>query len=219
MGTTPYKFKQTRALRLPLKREAFVAIRRFMCDGDITLRQDEEEILNRWIYADALLRAKEKDEDAMIRDIADKFGISPTTARTDIANAQRLFADARKLNKKYLIHLHLQRIDEDIQKIRKRLFKANTIDGKEIDSVPDAKETASLAKLFETYTYTLNSIPDETILDKTPPPVFQFILAPGQIIEKPMDADEAMRKADEILMKEREDGVYEMPEENDADTE
>ena len=33
---------------LPKKREAYVAIRRFMIDGDVTLREEEEKILNRW---------------------------------------------------------------------------------------------------------------------------------------------------------------------------
>jgi hypothetical protein len=208
-----YKGKTSRALLLPKKRDGFVAIKRFLMDGDVVLKVEEEAILNRWIYADALMRAKEMNEEQMIRDIAEKFDISVHTSRGDIQNAQRLFADARKVNKKYLIHHHLQRIDEDIQKIRKKLFRG---DG-DTSKIPDSKEMAALAKLFETYTYTLNSIPDEEAADKQPPPVFIFKLAPGQTIEAPLEIDDAVSMADEILMKQGEDGVYEMEEEQDAE--
>ena len=197
---------------LPGKRDAYKAIKRFMCDGDVDLKVEEEFILNRWIYADSLMRSKEYGEDEMVRKIVEKFEVSVFTARNDLGNAQKLFADARKINKKYLIHHHLQRIDEDIQKIRKQLFKTATIAGKEINCIPDAKEMASLAKLFESYTYTLNSIPDEAEMDKTPPPVFQFILPPGQVIQSPMDLEDAMRKAEELTK--NEDGVYEINEDD-----
>ncbi len=210
-----FKRKTSRALLLPGKRDAYKAIRRFMCDGDVDLKVDEEIILNRWIYADLLMRAKELNEDEMIAKIIEKFEVSVFTARNDLGNAQKLFADARKINKKYLIHHHLQRIDEDIQKIRKQLFKTSTIAGKEVNCIPDSKEMASLAKLFESYTYTLNSIPDEAEVDKTPPPVFQFILPPGQTIENPMQLEDALKKAEDLIK--NKDGVYEINEEEDAE--
>lgn len=196
---------------LPKKREAYVAIRRFMIDGDVTLREEEEKILNRWIFTDALMRAKEDDEDGMIKKIVDQFTVSPYTARNDIYYTQRLFADSRKIVKKYLIHHHLDRIDQDIQRIRKLLFaNKKKVDDTEYDYIPDAKEMAALAKLHETYTYTLNSMPDDDLEDKQPPPIFQFILAPGQVIERPLMLEEALKKSDEILdMKKNTDGIYE----------
>ncbi len=195
---------EKRVALLPKKREAFVAIRRFMMDGDVTLREEEEKILNRWIYVDALLKSKEHNEDAMIKKIVADHKVSVYTARNDIQYTQRLFGDSRKVNKKYLIHLHLDRIDRDIQMIRSELFKKT----KGHQSIPDAKEIAALAKLEEVYTYTLNSIPDDTLEDKQPPPIFQFILAPGQVIERPMLLEDALKKADEIL-KLNDDGIYE----------
>lgn len=200
---------------LPKKREAFVAIRRFMCDGDVTLKVEEEAILNRWIFCDALLKAKEDDEDAIIDKIMSQFGVSHITARKDISNTQRLFADARRINKKYLIHHHLERIDRDIQLIRKKLFSIDIKDGNPVQSVPDSKEMAAYAKLLETYTYTLNSIPEEVQIDKQPPPVFQFILAPGQVINSPLALEDAIAKADEIILKPNNKGVYTMGEDDE----
>lgn len=204
---------------MPKKREAFVAIKRFMCEGDVTLKVEEEEILNRWIYCDALLRAKEDNEESIIDKLMENFNISHGTASRDIVNTQRLFADARRINKKYLIHHHLQRIDEDIQKIRKQLFSKVKSDGIEIQNIPDSKEMAAYARLLESYTYTLNSIPEDIQADKQPPPIFQFILAPGQVIEKPMEIDAAQSKADELILKQNPEGVYQIETEDDPESE
>jgi len=195
---------------LPKKREAFIAIKRFMMDGDVTLRDEEEKILNRWIFTDALLKAKDLDEEGMIAKIVEQYTVSPFTARNDIYYTQRLFADSRKIVKKYLIHHHLDRIDQDIQRLRKLLFNNKKKVGEDVyDYVPDAKELAALAKLHETYTYTLNSMPEDAQLDKQPPPVFQFILAPGQVIDKPMMLEDAKKQATDIIMKQNPDGTYE----------
>lgn len=212
-----YNGKKSRALLLPKKREAFAAIKRFMCDGDVTLRTEEEVMLSRWLYADALLKEKEDTEDQIIAKLMAEYGIARQTAVSDIANTQKLFAAARTINKKYLIHHHLQRIDQDIQKIRKSLYTYVDDEGKVMPTSPDAKKLAAYAKLLEVYTYTLNSVPDEAVRDKLPPPVFQFLLAPGQTIEKPMGVDEALSQAEEIIMKENADGVYRM--EGDEDDE
>src|SRR5688572_1640630 len=96
---------------LPKKRDAFTAIKRFMCEGDVSLKEEEDRILSRWIFCDALLKAKELTEEEIIDKIADEYKVSVYTARNDISSTQRLFADARKINKKYLIHHHLDRID------------------------------------------------------------------------------------------------------------
>lgn len=210
-----YNGKKSRALLLPKKREAFAAIKRFMCDGDVTLRTEEEVMLSRWIYADALMKEKEDTDDQIIKKLMDEYGIQKQTATSDLANAQKLFAAARSINKKYLIHHHLQRIDQDIQKIRKSLFTYTDKDGTVKPSTPDSKEMAAYAKLLDSYTYTLNSVPDEEVKDKMPPPVFQFLLAPGQMIEKPMKVADAMSEAEEIIMKENKDGVYQMEGEED----
>lgn len=193
---------------LPKVRDAYTAIQRFMTEGGVTLKADEEKILNRWIYVDGLLKAKELDEDGMIKAIVANYHISEWTARTDISNTQKLFANARKVNKRYLIHHHLERMDKDIQYIRQRMFsKIKDDDGTEYEPSIDAKELAAYAKMMEAYTYALNSVPDETVADKQPPPIFQFILAPGQMLDKPLELDDAIRMADELIK--NSDGVYE----------
>lgn len=191
------------------KRQAFDAILRFMTRDDITLSAEEERILNRWIYCDSLMRSKQYTDEQIIQKMIDAYQVSVFTANNDINYAQDLFAKSRRLNKKYLIHHHLQRIDEDLERIRKSLFKVIKGEDGAPDYYPsiDAKEMAALAKLHETYTYTLNSIPEELQKSILPPPIFQFLLAPGQVITRPMSTEEAMAKAD-ILLKENKDGVF-----------
>jgi hypothetical protein len=167
---------------------------------------EEHAILQRWEYCDRLLYAKEHDEQTIIDMLVKQFEVSHFTARNDIYYTQRLFADARKIQKKYLIHHHLDRIDKDLQKVRTQMFAT------EGEKYIDPKEIQALAKLHETYTYTLNSIPEDAISEKQPPPIFQFILAPGQAIDKPMQIDDAMKAADELILKQNKDGVYTLDE-------
>lgn len=192
--------------KLSKKRDAFTAIRAYMLGDETELRLEEEAILNRWIYVDTMLRRKDKDEAEQIAELIEKFNIKSHTARNDIYAAQRLFADARRLVKKYLIHLHLERIDQDIQRYRKLVFQKDEKTGKDI--APDPKDVSALAKLQETYTYTLNSMPDVEAHAKTPPPKMMFLLAPGQTISAPLDLETAMKNADAIIMKQNNEGTY-----------
>lgn len=198
---------------LPKKRDAFKAILRFLTDADVKLKVEEEAILRRWEHCDVLMRAKSKTEQQIIDEIKDKFGVSVYTARNDIYQTQKLFGKSREINKKYLIHHHLERIDRDIQLIRSQIFSKSN-DG--TIRIPDPKQQMALAKLYETYTYTLNCVPEDSSEDKQPPPIFQFILAPGQVIESPMLIDDAIKKADAILLTKNKDGIYEANMENGA---
>lgn len=198
---------------LPKKRDAFKAILRFLTDADVKLKVEEEFILKRWEHCDVLLRAKSKTEQQIIDEIADKFTVSVHTARNDIYQTQQLFAKSRQINKKYLIHHHLERIDRDIQLVRSQIFSKK---GDGTISIPDPKQQMALAKLYETYTYTLNCVPEDSLEDRQPPPIFQFILAPGQVIEAPMLIGDAMEKADAILLHKNKNGVYEAELDNGA---
>jgi len=201
--------KRTRQFTLHKKREAFTAILRFMTKEDVSLTIEEEKILGRWIFCDALLRQKLYNEDTIIEKLIEAYTISKFTARNDINYTQRLFSKSRSLIKKYLIHLHLERIDSDIQNARQRIFTTDIDEktGKVVFNSADPKELIALAKLHEVYTYTLNSIPEEQDKDIMPPPIFQFILAPGQVINRAMELEEALKKADIIIMKEA-NGIF-----------
>lgn len=186
--------------QLQQKGQLKTRIGKFLAGDNVLLNSEEEKILARWQYAHDLLGAKQKTW-IQIRDcIVSQFSVSKFTAENDISNAQDVFGSNRKINKRYLLHLHLDRINEDIERVREKMFyieddKLNI----KVSRAPDSKEIAALAKLNETYTYTLNSIPDESDRIKLPPPIFVFKLPDGVSITQPMSFEEAMKGADEYI--------------------
>lgn len=182
------------AVAVPEKKDAFSRIVRFMDKADITLSADEENIMQRWFYCGALIRQKLMNHEEMVEDLCKKFSISKFTAISDINQTHKLNGRIIQINKKFLLHLHLERIDKVIQS---NLSKTDALE--------------ILPKLFDSYTKAIQAIPEDTTADKQPPPQFIFNLAPGQTIDGVMPAEEALKAADEILMKENGDGVYEIP--------
>jgi molybdopterin converting factor small subunit len=202
--------KKDLSVLVPEKQDAFTRIVRWYSKSDITLLANEEAILNRWIYCDALMREGSKAYEEMVADVEEKFGVSKFTARKDIDSAMQLFARVRNISKKYLLHIHAENINHDLQKIRKRLFTyTDKKTGKTEEQIPDDKNIGALAKLNDSYTKAIVALPDEQNEDPLPPPKFIFQLAPGQTIEVGMSYDDAAKLADEIVdLQENAEGVY-----------
>jgi hypothetical protein len=194
---------------VPEKQDAFSRILRWYSKSDITLSADEEAIMGRWIYCDALMRDGSKDYEERINDVVVKFGVSKFTARRDFDKSSQLFGKLRQISKKYLLHLHAETINADLQKVRKMLFFKKAKDGKIEDRQLDEKEIGALAKLNDSYTKAVTALPDENHEDPMPPPKFIFQLAPGQKIEVGMAYEDAAKLADEIIdLHEDEEGIY-----------
>ena len=201
---------------MPAKKDAFSRILRWYSKSDITLSAEEEGILTRWIHVDALLRDGSKDEAQIIVDVKEKFGVSSFTAQRDIDNAQQLFGRCRQVSKKYLLDLHRQNIERDLNRIRKNMFTYVDKDGKVSERQPDDKEITALAKMSDTYTKAVVALPDDQLEDPMPPPRFIFLLAPGQKIEVGMSVDEAALLADAIEDLREVDGVYQSEEDEEG---
>ncbi len=181
-------------MRLPAERKTKdfkTSIIRYLTDESPgALSSEEEKVLARWEHADFLLRQHLEWNDIILKIIA-KFSVSKFTAENDIANAQEVFARSRRLNKKYIVHLNLQRIEKFIAFVEKKLFAD--------DELPDAKTIAAVAKLYETHTYTANSIPAEVVKTSLPPPVMNFYLVNRATLTQPMSVEEAIREADNLI--------------------
>lgn len=184
--------KKDLSVLVPEKQDAFSRILRFMTKADVTLTAVEEVILDRWVYCDVLLRSRVRSTDEIIEAIVAKWGVSKYTAINDVNATQKLFAKSRQISKKYLLHHHIEEIGLLIQKAGMK--------EKYMDLMP---------RLFDSYTKAIEALPDEEVADKQPPPQFIFNLAPGQQLGATLPVDEAMKQADEILMKENENGIFE----------
>lgn len=186
--------------QLQQKGDLKTRIGKFLAGEKILLNSEEEKILARWETANELLIAKEKTWLQIRNHIVNIFGVSKFTAENDICNAQEVFGSNRKVNKRFLLHLHLDRMDKDIERIREGLFY---IEDDELNvkknRTPNAKEIAALARLNEAYTYTLNSVPDDADRSKLSPPIYVFKLPDGVSIMQPMSVEAAMKGADEYV--------------------
>lgn len=182
------------------KMDAFTRIQQYLSGHNIVLTADEENILLRWQVADGHMRKNRMSTDEVCEALQTQFDISKFTALADIRNTQKLFAGARTINKKYVGHLHLERINKDIEDLRERIFfyEKDDMPGIKFPRVPDSKEMMSLARMHEAYTHIFNSLPETERSDAMPPPVFVFNLVAGEI--KPtMDLSNALDAADQMI--------------------
>lgn len=181
------------------KQDAKTRIGKFLAGDDVLLTSDEEKILQRWERAYDLIIKKEKTWVEIRDDIAFKFAVTKYTAENDMVAAQELFGINRKINKRFLMHLHLERIDKDYELARNRIFFYRDEDtGKLVERTSDAKELAALSRLADSYTYALNSIPVEDDRVKLPPPVFVFRLPEGVSFPVP-ELPQLLQAADNFI--------------------
>lgn len=172
------------------QREADQKIVKFLCGERITLSSKEEEILSRWRHVDQLMRLGKADHE--IKDsIVKHFGVSPFTADIDYYNAQKAFSQVLKIDKTYLLGMHIEGLRMDVINYRSQIFKANYS--------PTEKEIAALSKLTEAYTYALNSLPQTTTKAAPQRTILMFSLKNGNPVNAPMQVDDALKLADEMI--------------------
>lgn len=178
----------------PGKRDAKTKIIRFLTDQDPQpLTSEDETILKRWEDCDRLLRAKEADA-VIIDHLVKTHGVSSTTAYNDIFSAMEVFGKSRRLNKNYLLHHHLQRIDRMIEKINSKWF-----DPENPKYHPSEKEIAAVARLNDAYTYAVNSLPAQSDKPALPPPIMVFSGLKGMTVATEMSVEDAIKYADDII--------------------
>lgn len=162
----------------------------------VVLTSEEEKIMRRWQRANELFESGKYTWNDIRDSIVEEFAVSKWTAENDLSSSQEIFGRLRKVSKRYLIHQHLERLNRQIQLLHEAYFNTDE-DGRILR--PDAKELAAFAKLQESYTYTLNSIPDIEEKRELPPPVLVFKLADGVTLVKTMSREEAMKEADNLI--------------------
>lgn len=170
---------------------------RYKTEGDIVLESHEELSLLRWEYADELYRMR-KTEDEIVEALRTRFGVSTHRAHLDMRSAQDVFARSRSINKKYVGHLHLQRIERMINFVEKKYY--------ENKKQPDSKELSALTKLYESYTYTLNALPEDKENRDPKPTIIVCAPVSGQSIVTDVSFEDAMN--DDLDEKEQDDSDY-----------
>lgn len=102
--------------------ETFLAIQRYWFDstGKIQLTQDHEKILERWTFADRLIRAEYMHEYDVPAKLMKEFNISRSTAFEDIRNAKRIFGKVTMEEQVYYSSIHYSYALEEFKKAQRR---------------------------------------------------------------------------------------------------
>lgn len=195
------------------KKDARSRIEKMLSGEDVILTSEEEGILKRWEFCSKHLENKMPWTE-LRQALVDEFGVSRFTAENDIAAAQEIFGRTRRISKRFLLHLQIERLDQDIEKYRKAIF-TQEIEGTGaiIQRIPDDKEMYSLARMHDVYIKALSAIPEDISKTKMPPPVFVFQLPEGQTLTPSMSFADAMAAAEDMIedLNISEDGSYKRP--------
>lgn len=165
--------------------------------GDVVLTAEEEMILLRWEFADQLMRTHHSYSE-VTKAISERFGVSRNTADKDYASTQEVFAKARSINRKYEGGIHLDRINRMIKHYEDQLYKKDE-EGHFVLSAKQQKELgAIISKLYENYTYQLNSIPTDEGKQQSPVPSMVFKFAQNNF-NAPMTIKEALAELGDYI--------------------
>ena len=204
------------------KKDARSRIEKMLSGEDVILTSEEEGILKRWEFCSRHLENK-MPWNELRQALVDEFGVSRFTAENDISAAQEIFGRTRRISKRFLLHLQIERLDQTIEKYQKSIFFEKDKEGNVTERVPDEKEMLALSRMHDVYVKALTAIPEDISKTKMPPPVFIFQLPDGQTITPSMSFADAMAAAEDMIedLNISEDGSYKRPtseEDHDATT-
>lgn len=142
--------------------------------GAVILTPKQEEMLERLHYTDDLLRNQYSSKQ-VVNMLMKQFGYAASTAWRDIDDTRQIFGTTRKINKNYILAVHLERIEDQIA------------------VAVENKDTRLLPFLFDCYTKAMKEIKDES--KSAPPPtaiVFNIMQQVSELL--PDDYTEADAK-------------------------
>jgi len=160
-------------------------------EGAIQLTDKQKLLLQRWTYADELIREGEiRSREVVAKMIIKKFDVSRATAFQDIVNAEQVFSSSTPLNKRYRIGLRIEFLEKQIDDLYEKQ-----------EYIAAAMLEKTLQKYYETY-------PD--IKPARSPKKIIFKVYAGDMPQAPLAVDEARKKAQEkiIELKRRTDGSF-----------
>jgi hypothetical protein len=170
-------------VKADVKDDAYSRILRYMqYPEDVVLTSKEEQILDRWIFCNVMLKDRKTRLEDIIEKISSKFSVSKFTARNDIGFTTALFVEARKISKEYLLYNHIEDIGLTIEKWK--------LDKSLAPFVP---------KLLHEYTIAVSKLPDQIQKREKPKVVNNFFVVQGQDLQAPMDYEDAFKEADKMI--------------------
>lgn len=147
-------------------------------DGAIKLTHAENEIYQRIVFADEMLRQCTMPRMEIRNTIMQRFGVSRETANRDLVDAEFIFASTAPMNKRYKIGVRIEVTEQHIQKAK------------------DAQDWAAVAKLEAVLAKYLEIYPDVKKAKRPQVLIFQM---PAEVKEQTIDYNEALQIADDHI--------------------
>lgn len=163
------------------------AVIRFLLHQDVKLNTTQDGLCNRVLYVDGLIRSRKYPKEQIVDLVVEKFGVNKIRALRDIDAAHKIFGETRKISKAYLLSHHIEEIAIMIQKCK---------DEGHVDLLP---------KLFDNYTYALNSLPEMEETKEAPPAQITFVFNGAAPVEQE-PIEDVLAEADNLLT--NSDGEY-----------
>lgn len=156
------------------------AVIRFLLHQDVKLNASQDALCNRVIYVDGLIRSRKYTKEQMIQLVVEKFDVNQFRAIRDLEAAHKIFGETRKISKAYLLSHHIEEIGIMIEKCKE-------------EGVYDL-----LHKLFDNYTYALNSLPEMEDAKEAPPAQITFVFnGTPPVDQSPLE--DVLTEADNLL--------------------
>lgn len=180
--------------------DALSRIQLFMSNQEsgVVLTGEEEKILSRLIYTNALLSERKYSSEQIIEKIKEKFAVSQWTARADIEKTYALFSAVTEDYKRFTLKLHVEAIERKI-----------------VQWENDKSLAHLLPKLYAEKTRALAEMPVQRQLPNTPAPV--IILDMRGTFNKPDISAEQARQEAETLLKLEESDITDLDYEDTKD--
>lgn len=176
-------------IREQLKTDALSRIQRFMSNSEsgVVLTAEEEKILTRLIYTNALLTERKYSSEQIIEKVKEKFGVSQWTARADIEKTYTLFSAVTEDYKRYTLKLHIEAIERKI-----------------VQWENDKSLSHLLPKLYDARTRAIAELKVVPLLPDTTAPVIILDIK-GSMSKPDITPEQARAEAEEILKHEDKD--------------
>lgn len=167
---------------IPEKKDAMTRIKKFMSkeESGIELTAKEEAILNRLIFANALLSEKKYTREEIAQKIKDRFGVALYTARNDIDASYSLFVTITEDYKRFALFHHIEDINATIREWSN-----------------DKSLAPMLPKLFAEKTRAIAQMPVTVQSPDVAAPVIIINTTTG--VTSPMDIASALEEADKLI--------------------
>lgn len=101
-------------------RKNLEVIENYLCADEedrlqMPLSKKQSELMERWSFADELLRKDRWKHTEILNMLMKRFGLSENSARDDLRSAQLVFGSANALNKLYTSYAQVRRLENNIR--------------------------------------------------------------------------------------------------------